>query len=184
MQCDRLLGLFTVVVGERAGDHHRLGGQGLWRLGAHCRCGLGRTDITEVHAGQTEPVDIGAVRILREPADDRGGDHVADTIDSGQLLDRLRHDRIEGVERIRQRQRCSRPEVTNPERGEQLRQRSLLRLLDLGHQVLRARRTHPIEADELLDGEGVEVSRIAYEPCTSELLDHLLTEALDVHAAS
>ncbi len=54
---------------------------------------------------------------------------------------------------------------------------------DLVDEVLCAGRADPIEFDELLDSERVEIGRIVHEPGGGELLDHLLAEPLDVHAA-
>ena len=55
---------------------------------------------------------------------------------------------------------------------------------DLVDQVLGAGRADPIELDELVDRQRVQVGRVPNEPGGRELLDHLLAEALDVHRAA
>ena len=74
-----------------------------------------------------------------------------------------------------------RSEVTDPERREELREGARRGLLDLGDEVRRARLADPLEFDELLDGQRVQVGRVVHQTGRRELLDHLFAEALDVH---
>ena len=88
------------------------------------------------------------------------------------------------MELVRQRKRRGRAEVTHAEGGQQLRQGALLRGVDLGNEILSARRADAIELHQLIDRERVQVSGVAHEACGGELLHHLFAESLDVHAAS
>ncbi len=119
-----------------------------------------------------------------EPRDDRVGDHRADAFDRRQLLGRLRHHLVERAELLGQRERRRRTEMAHAERRHEPLQRLGARPVDRGDEVLRARRPDPVERRQLLDGQRVEIGRVADQTGAGQLLHHLLAEALDVHPAA
>ena len=77
------------------------------------------------------------------------------------------------------------PHPRNAERAEQSSQRHVAPARRDGiDQVLRALLGEPLELDQGLDREVVEVGDVAHQPARDQLVDQLVAEAVDVHGAA
>src|SRR5947208_296880 len=158
---------------ERPGDH-----VGLSREQASP---LGRDRLRHVEAELLQPLDQLAVLGLGKEPGHRGGDGFADAANLIDLVGRSLGERLHGPEVAGQQPGPLRPDVPDPEREDQGRQRLLLGCLDRGDELLRRLLRKPFERKQLHRRDLVEVSDVLDELGIEQRLHTLGAEPPDVH---
>src|SRR5262245_25016120 len=135
-------------------------------------------------AGLAQSLDHAPVLLLGEEALDRARHLGADVTHLLQLLLARVHDALERAEVLGQGARRGLAHLPDAERDQDLRQRRLLRALQLGEEILGGLLSHALQRDEVRLLQVVEIGEVPDEPFLDQLLDQLLAEALDVHCTA
>ena len=115
---------------------------------------------------------------------DRLGDHLTEAVDSGDVLDRCRHDGVHRSEGGSEGLAVDLADLGNAQTEEQIAERARLGVLDGGLEVLDRLGADAVEFEHLVEVEGVEVSDVGEQAEAHESVDVLLAEVLDIEGVA